>query len=62
VRVHRSYLVAIDHVRELRSDDSGTVLAVGTLDIPVSRTYARDLKQRLLSAGRQHRTLGDKAT
>ncbi len=55
VRVHRSYLVAIDHVRELRTDDSGTVLAVGALEIPVSRTYSRDLKQRLLSAGRQSR-------
>jgi DNA-binding LytR/AlgR family response regulator len=55
VRVHRSYLVAIDHVREMRTDDSGTVLSIGSLEIPVSRTYARDLKQRLLNAGRQHR-------
>ncbi len=53
VRVHRSFLVAVDHVRELRTDDSGTVLAVGGLEIPVSRTYSRDLKQRLVSANRQ---------
>ncbi len=53
VRVHRSFLIAIAHVRELRSDDSGTVLVVGDLEIPVSRTYARDLKHRLLSASKQ---------
>lgn len=56
VRVHRSFLVAVDHVSELRTDDSGTTLMVGTHEIPVSRTYARDLKQRLLHAGRQART------
>jgi DNA-binding LytR/AlgR family response regulator len=61
VRVHRSYLVAIDHVKELRSDNAGTVVMAGALEVPVSRTYARDLKQRLLSAGREPRPSGDKS-
>ena len=47
VRVHRSYIVAVSAVRELRSDNSGTTILVGNLEVPVSRTYARDLKQRL---------------
>jgi two-component system, LytTR family, response regulator LytT len=48
LRVHRSYLVSVEKVRELRTDDGGTTIIVGNLEVPVSRTYARDLKQRLL--------------
>lgn len=50
-RVHRSYLLAVDAVRELRSDLSGGLLAhtdVG--DVPVSRRHARELREHLLEA------------
>ena len=50
-RVHRSYLLAVPAVRELRSDLSGGLLAhtdVG--DVPVSRRHARELREHLLEA------------
>ena len=50
-RVHRSYLLAVRTVRELRSDLSGGLLAhtdVG--DVPVSRRHARELRELLLEA------------
>jgi DNA-binding LytR/AlgR family response regulator len=49
--VHRSYLLAVHAVQELRSDVSGGLLAhtdVG--DVPVSRRHARELRDRLLDA------------
>jgi DNA-binding LytR/AlgR family response regulator len=54
IRVHRSFLVAVGAVRELRSDSVGGLLAhtdVG--DVPVSRRHARELRERLLSAARR---------
>ncbi|QUH03780.1 response regulator transcription factor [Saccharopolyspora erythraea] len=48
-RVHRSFLVSLAAVRELRSDTTGALIAhtdVG--DVPVSRRHARDLRERLL--------------
>jgi DNA-binding LytR/AlgR family response regulator len=54
VRVHRSFLVAIGAVRELRSDSVGGLLAHTDLgDVPVSRRHARELRERLLSAARR---------
>jgi two-component system LytT family response regulator len=51
VRVHRSYLLAVPAVRELRSDVSGGLLAhTDAGDVPVSRRHARDLRERLLEA------------
>jgi len=50
-RVHRSYLLAVPAVRELRSDLSGGLLAhtdVG--DVPVSRRHARELREHLMAA------------
>ena len=50
-RVHRSYLLAVPAVRELRSDLSGGLLAhtdVG--DVPVSRRHARELREQPLAA------------
>lgn len=53
VRVHRGFLVALDAVRELRSDSVGGLLAHTDLgDVPVSRRHARELRERLLSAAR----------
>jgi DNA-binding LytR/AlgR family response regulator len=54
VRVHRSFLVALGAVRELRSDSVGGLLAHTDLgDVPVSRRHARELRERLLHAARQ---------
>lgn len=51
VRVHRSYLLAVGAVRELRSDVSGGLLAhTDAGDVPVSRRHARDLRELLLEA------------
>src|SRR2546423_7967194 len=54
VRVHRSFLVALGAVRELRSDSVGGLLAHTDLgDVPVSRRHAKELRERLLSAARR---------
>jgi DNA-binding LytR/AlgR family response regulator len=54
VRVHRSFLVALGAVRELRSDSVGGLLAHTDLgDVPVSRRHARELRERLLHAARR---------
>lgn len=59
VRVHRSFLLAVPAVRELRSDVSGGLLAhTDAGDVPVSRRHARDLRELLLEAA----TRGDFAT
>ncbi|MFC3995033.1 LytR/AlgR family response regulator transcription factor [Nocardiopsis sediminis] len=53
-RVHRGYLVALDAIRELRSDSVGGLLAhtdVG--DVPVSRRHARELREQLLRAAQR---------
>ncbi|QFU87380.1 LytTR family DNA-binding domain-containing protein [Amycolatopsis sp. YIM 10] len=51
VRAHRSFLVALSAVRELRSDSAGGLLAHTDLgDVPVSRRHARELREQLLSA------------
>ncbi len=51
VRVHRSYLLAVNAVQELRSDVSGGLLAhTDAGDVPVSRRHARELRDRLLDA------------
>lgn len=50
VRVHRSYLVALAHVRELRVDSSGGYhVTVGDRELPVSRRHTRELKDLLVS-------------
>lgn len=51
VRVHRSFLLAVPAVRELRSDVTGGLLAHTDIgDVPVSRRHARELRERLLDA------------
>jgi two-component system, LytTR family, response regulator len=54
VRVHRSFLLAVPAVQELRSDASGGLLAhTDAGDVPVSRRHARDLRDRLLEAAQR---------
>ncbi|WP_232376101.1 LytR/AlgR family response regulator transcription factor [Amycolatopsis aidingensis] len=53
-RTHRGYLVALEAVRELRSDSVGGLLAHTDLgDVPVSRRHARQLRERLLRAAQR---------
>jgi two-component system response regulator LytT len=57
VRIHRSYLVALPLITELRMSSSGYVVRVGSGDdateLPVSRRHTRDLKDRLVRAAKQ---------
>ena len=48
VRIHRSYLVALPTVRELRLASSGYVVRIGDRELPVSRRHTRELKDRLI--------------
>lgn len=51
VRVHRSFLLAVHAVQELRSDTHGGLLAhTDAGDVPVSRRHARKLRDRRLEA------------
>ena len=57
VRIHRSYLVALPLVTELRMSSSGYVVRVGSgedaAELPVSRRHTRELKDRLVRAAKQ---------
>ena len=57
VRIHRSFLVALPLVTELRMSSSGYVVRVGSGDdaaeLPVSRRHTRELKDRLVKAAKQ---------
>jgi DNA-binding LytR/AlgR family response regulator len=57
VHIHRSFLVALPLVTELRLSGSGYVVRVGsgpdTAELPVSRRHTRELKDRLVRATKQ---------
>ncbi len=57
VRIHRSFLVSLPLVTELRLSGSGYVVRVGTgpdcAELPVSRRHTRELKDRLVRATKQ---------
>ncbi|GAB3556573.1 DNA-binding LytR/AlgR family response regulator [Actinopolyspora lacussalsi] len=61
VRIHRSYLVSLNLINELRMSSSGySVLIAGgqyreTRELPVSRRHTRELKDRLVRSPRQPR-------
>jgi DNA-binding LytR/AlgR family response regulator len=51
IYTHRSYLVAVSAITELRSDSIGGLVAHTELrDVPISRRYARSVKERLFRA------------
>ena len=54
VRTHRSLLVAVRAVRELRSDDGHHTLVVASggvsRELPVARRHAREVRERLVEA------------
>lgn len=53
VRIHRSYLVQLRLIDELRLVNSGYVVLLGDTELPVSRRHTRDLKDRLVRAAKQ---------
>lgn len=57
VRIHRSFLVSLALVTELRMSASGYIVRVGSgagaAELPVSRRHTRELKDRLVRAARQ---------
>jgi DNA-binding LytR/AlgR family response regulator len=46
-RIHRSTLVALAHIDEVRSTDGRTSVRVGAVELPVSRRHTRALRDRL---------------
>ena len=52
VRIHRSYLVAVRLISELRLTGSGHVVVVDDRELPVSRRHTRELKDRLVRAAK----------
>ena len=47
VRIHRSTLVALAHVDEIRLSDGRCSVRLGTDVLPVSRRHTRELRDRL---------------
>jgi DNA-binding LytR/AlgR family response regulator len=52
-RIHRSYLVALRDIRELRTSQGHTVVGVGDFDLPVSRRHAKELRDVLVRNARR---------
>jgi DNA-binding LytR/AlgR family response regulator len=48
VRIHRSTLVALSYVDEVRSEGGRYSVRIGEIHLPVSRRHVRDLRERLL--------------
>jgi DNA-binding LytR/AlgR family response regulator len=53
VRIHRSYLVQLHVIGELRMTNNGYVVIVGDHELPVARRHTRELKDRLVRAAKQ---------
>jgi DNA-binding LytR/AlgR family response regulator len=52
-RIHRSYLVALRDIRELRTEEGHTVVGLDDYDLPVSRRHAKELRDRLVRHARR---------
>lgn len=52
-RIHRSYLVSLREIREVRTSQGHTVVHVGTYDLPVSRRHSKELRDRLVRHARR---------
>lgn len=50
VRIHRSTLVALPHVREVRMEHGRCSVVLDDVELPVSRRHTRELRDRLLHA------------
>ncbi|HET9020773.1 MAG TPA: LytTR family DNA-binding domain-containing protein [Ornithinibacter sp.] len=55
VRIHRSTLVALPHVNEVRMDHGRCSVVVGTVELQVSRRHTKELRDTLL-----RRPIGDR--
>lgn len=53
VRIHRSYLVQLRLINELRLVNSGYVVVVDSTELPVSRRHTRELKDKLIRTAKQ---------
>ncbi|GAB2951453.1 LytTR family DNA-binding domain-containing protein [Micromonospora polyrhachis] len=53
VRIHRSFLVQIRLIAELRLANSGYVVIIDGSELPVSRRHTRELKDKLVRAAKQ---------
>ena len=53
VRIHRSFLVQLRLIAELRLANSGYVVVVDGTELPVSRRHTRELKDKLVRAAKQ---------
>ncbi len=51
VRIHRSVLVALPHVEEVRTDAGRVSVVVGGAELAVSRRHTKDLRQVLTGRG-----------
>jgi DNA-binding LytR/AlgR family response regulator len=52
-RIHRSYLVSLRDIHELRTSEGHTVVGVGAFDLPVSRRHSKELRDRLVRHARR---------
>ena len=50
VRIHRSTLVALPHVREVRMEHGRCSVVLDDAELQVSRRHTRELRDRLLRA------------
>ncbi|RKS68338.1 LytTR family two component transcriptional regulator [Actinomadura pelletieri DSM 43383] len=53
VRVHRSHLVALSAIKELRLDSGRCTVLVGGTELPVSRRHVRELRDLLVRRARR---------
>ena len=54
VRIHRSYLVQLRLISELRLNGGTYVVTIDGRELPVARRHTRDLKDRLVRAAKQN--------
>lgn len=53
IRIHRGYLVSVDKITEFSVWGSNHTVMVAGRSLPVSRRHARDVRDRVLRAGRR---------
>ncbi|MBA9006823.1 LytR/AlgR family response regulator transcription factor [Thermomonospora cellulosilytica] len=53
VRIHRSHLVALRHIEELRLESGRCTVLVGGTELPVSRRHTRELRDLLVRNARK---------
>ena len=52
-RIHRSFLVALRDIHELRTSEGHMVVGVTNFDLPVSRRHSKELRDRLVRQARK---------